>query len=236
MVKRCHQCLTNLPVNSKEPLEHPPIPTRPWEKLGVDIFSLGGNEYLITTDYFSFFTEVHDLKKNSTAPLVIKELKKTFSRFGTPVEVVSDGGSQFTSKAFDFSQEWGFKHTVSSPTHAQSNSKAEAAVKNVKKLLKKCGSINQDNFPLSCGKDFLTPTTREKIQHAKSMEKHYYDQHTTVLRPLNLGSRVAIRSRKDKDWSLLGTVIEIRPNRTFAVQTDRGSVLIRKTKYLKLTI
>ena len=78
MVKRCHQCLTNLPVNSKEPLEQPPIPTRPWEKLGVDLFSLDGNEYLITTDYFSFFTEVYDLKKNSTAPLVIKELKKTF--------------------------------------------------------------------------------------------------------------------------------------------------------------
>ena len=37
------------------------------------------------------------------------------------------------------------------------------------------------------------------------------------------------------DWSLLGTVLEIRPNRTFAVQTDRGSVLIRNRKYLKLT-
>ena len=186
------------------------------------------------------------------------------------MEVVSDGGSQFACKTFeDFSEEWGFKHTVSSPAHAQSNGKAEAAVKNVKKLLKKCGSMNQDDFwkgmlairntPLSCGKspaqllfgralndflprvpypkeDFLTPTIREKIQHVKSKEKRYYDQHTTVLPPLNLGSLVAIRSRKDKDWSLLGTVIEIRPNRTFAVQTDRGSVLIRNRKYLKLTI
>ena len=48
----------------------------------LTFFSLDGNEYVITTDYFYFFTEVHDLKKNSTAPLVIKELKKTFSRFG----------------------------------------------------------------------------------------------------------------------------------------------------------
>ena len=121
---------------------------------------------------------------------------------------------------------------MSSPTHAQSNGKAEAAVKNVKKLLKKSGSMNQDDFwkgmlairntPLSCGKspaqllfgralhdflprvpdpkeDFLTPTTKEKIQHAKSKGKRYYDQHITVLPHLNLGSRVAIRSRKDKD-------------------------------------
>ena len=29
VVKRCHQCLTNLSVNSKEPLQQPTIPTRP---------------------------------------------------------------------------------------------------------------------------------------------------------------------------------------------------------------
>ena len=269
VVKRSHQCLTNLSVNSKEPLQQPPIPTRPWEKLGVDLFSLDGNEYLIITDYFSFFTEVHDLKKNARATPVIKEMKKTFSQFGTPVEVVSDGGSQFKCKAFeDFSKEWAFQHTVSSPTHAQSTGKAEAAVKNVKNLLKKCGSVNHDEFwkgmlairntPLSCGKspaqllfgrplhdflprfpnpeeEFLTPTTRGKILRAKNKEKLYYDQHAKVLPPLQPGSRVAIRSRVDSDWSLLGTVLEIRPNRTFAVQTDRGSVLIRNRKYLKLT-
>ena len=49
-------------------------------------------------------------------------------------------------------------------------------------------------------------------------EKLYYDQHTKVLPPLQPGSHVAIRSRVDTDWSLLGTVLEIRPNRTFAVQ------------------
>ena len=262
VVSRCHQCLAHLSVNSKEPLEQPPIPTRPWEKLGVDLFSLDGNEYLIITDYFSFFTEVHDLKKNASTPLVIREMKRTFSRLGTPVEVVSDGGSQFKCKAFeDFSKEWAFQHTISSPTHAQSNGKAEAAVKNVKNLLKKCGSMNHDEFwkgmlairntPLSCGKspaqllfgrqlhdflprfpnpkeEFLTLTTRgRKILPAKKKEKLYYDQHTKVLPPLQPGSRVAIRSRVDTDWSLLGTVLEIRPNRTFAVQTEQGSVLIR---------
>lgn len=76
-MKHCHQCLKRLPLNSKEPLEQSPIPTRPWKKLGVDLYSHNGIEYLITINYF-FFTEVHDLKKNSKAPLVIKELKKIF--------------------------------------------------------------------------------------------------------------------------------------------------------------
>ena len=61
----------------------------------------------------------------------------------------------------DVAKEWGFQHTLSSPTHAQSNGKAEAAVKNLKKLIKKCGSINEEfwkgmlvirNTPLCSGK------------------------------------------------------------------------------------
>ena len=162
MIKRCHQCLSLLPANCKEPLLQPPLPTRPWGKLGLDLCTLNGTEYLIITDYFSFFTEVRDLRKNTKAPIVIKELKEVFSRFVSPVEVVSDGGPQFSCKAFqDYAKEWGFQHTLSSPTHAQSNGKAEAAVKNVKKLLKKCGAINDEfwkgmlairNTPLSSGK------------------------------------------------------------------------------------
>ena len=95
VVKRCHQCLAHLSVNSMEPPKQSPIPTRPWEKLGVELFSLDGNDYLIITDYFLFFTEVHDLEKNARAPLEIKEIEKTISQFGTQEESVTDGGSQF---------------------------------------------------------------------------------------------------------------------------------------------
>lgn len=44
-MKLCLQSLAHLSVHSKEPLKDPQIPTRPWEKLGVDLFSLDGNEY-----------------------------------------------------------------------------------------------------------------------------------------------------------------------------------------------
>ena len=104
------------------------------------------DRYLIVTDYFSSFTEVYDLGKDATAPTLIKELTQLFSRFGQPLEAISDGGSQFTCKAFAaFVENLNFIHTASSPTYAYSNGLAEAAVKNVKKLLKKCGSMN-DRF------------------------------------------------------------------------------------------
>jgi len=108
------------------------IPTRLWEKLVVHLLSLDGNEYIVITDYFSFFTEVLDLKKNNKASIVIKEIKEPFSRFRTPVEVVCEGGSRFKCRAFE---EWAFQQTISSPTHVQSNGKAEAGEKN---FLKKC--------------------------------------------------------------------------------------------------
>ena len=145
------------------------------------------------------------------------------------------------------------------------NGKAEAAVKNAKKLLKKCGAPNNEfwkgmlairNTLPSSGKspaqlllgrslrdslprlpnpkkEFLTPDTRRRILHNKSKEKRNYDEHSNGLSPLHPGSCVAIRSRTDTDWSLLGTILELHPHHTFLVQTDQGSVLIRYRRYLR---
>ena len=40
MIKRCHQCLSLLSANCKEPKRQPPLPTRPWDKLGLDLVLL----------------------------------------------------------------------------------------------------------------------------------------------------------------------------------------------------
>ena len=75
--------------------------------------------------------------------------------------------------------------------------------------------------------EFLTPDTRQTILHDKSKEKRNYDQQRRVLSPLHPGPIVAIHSRRDTDWSLLGTILELRVYRTFLVRIDQGSVLIR---------
>ena len=64
-----------------------------------------------------------------------------------------------------------------------------------------------------------------KIFDLKKKEKDMYDQHATLLPSLQPGTRVAIRSHIDSNRSLLGTVTEIRSNRTYTVLTDRGSTL-----------
>ena len=64
--------------------------------------------------------------------------KRSFARFGIPDIVQTDNGPQFISREFDsFRIKWEFSHSTSSPYRAQSNGKAEAAVKTAKRLLKR---------------------------------------------------------------------------------------------------
>ena len=52
--------------------------------------------------------------------------------------MVSDNGPQFSSEEFHgFSRDWEFTHVTSSPAYPQTNGKAESAVKQVKRLLKR---------------------------------------------------------------------------------------------------
>ena len=95
------------------------------------------------------------------------------------------------------------------------------------------GRTLHDSLPCYPGPATLDNEMKEKILDLKKKEKNTYDQHATLLPPLQPGTRVAIRSRVDSKWSLLGTVTEIRPNRTYTVLTDQGSTLTRNRRYLR---
>jgi len=55
LVSQCDICETYLRANQKEPLLPHTAPSRPWEKIGTDLFEFNGQNYLITGDYFSGF-------------------------------------------------------------------------------------------------------------------------------------------------------------------------------------
>ena len=113
------------------------MPTRQWEKIGVDLFELEGKDYLIIVDYLSNFWEI-DRLRDTTATTVIKTMKTHIARYGIPSTVVSDKGPQFTSSQFErFAVDYDFEHNTSDPYHHQSNGKVESAVKTAKNILKK---------------------------------------------------------------------------------------------------
>lgn len=72
-------------------------------------------------------------------------LSNIFARFGSPEQLVSDNGSNFTSEEFArFCKSNGIEHLRSSPHHPMSNGQAERFVDSFKRSLKKME--NERNF------------------------------------------------------------------------------------------
>ena len=77
----------------------------------------------------------------------LKNLKKVlvtlFSTYGTPNEISNDGGPPFNSHAFGtFMERWGINIRKSSAYYAQSNGRAELAVKVAKRILSGNSDVN----------------------------------------------------------------------------------------------
>ena len=136
IVAACEHCQTFKPSQPKEPLLTTPLPSRPWEKLGIDLCLYGGQNYLVMVDYYSRWIEVLHVKSTTTAACVAK-MKDVFARFGFPEEIVSDNGPQFASSEFrSFVESNRITHITSSPFLPNANGEAERAVQTAKRILR----------------------------------------------------------------------------------------------------
>lgn len=145
LVATCAICEAAQNSVQKEPLLSHAAPDRPWQKVGVDIFTFSNFDYLLTVDYLSGFFEVDRLPSKRVCDIV-HCLKAHFARYGLPVEVCTDN-SPFNSVEFrSFAQKYDFKHTTSSPHFAQSNGKVESSIKTCKRLMEKAREDREDPF------------------------------------------------------------------------------------------
>ena len=130
----------------KEPMICHKVPSRPWEKVAIDLFQLERKDYIVTVDYYSNFFEVDQLS-TKTAKKVIGKLKAYFARHGIPDQVISDNGQPFASREFEeFARAYSFEHVTSSPAYPQSNGKAKNAIKTAKKLMWKAMETKSDPY------------------------------------------------------------------------------------------
>ena len=141
MVSTCKTCTHSRP-EQKETLMPSSFPSRPWERIGMDLFELKGTVYIIIVDYYSRWAEFRKLESQSSVSTV-QVLKEVFSSHGIPDVAVSDNGPQFASEVFtQFAKQYGFVHVTSSPRYPRSNGEAERAVRTMKDILKK----NEDPY------------------------------------------------------------------------------------------
>ena len=107
----------------------------PWEKVGADLISWSGQDYMLTIDYFRGWWEV-DRLNDTTTTAVIRVMKAHFGRWGIPSTLISDNGPQFTAAQFQtFLSEWEIQHPTNAPGHASANGKAESGVKAAKQMM-----------------------------------------------------------------------------------------------------
>ena len=69
LVKNCSHC-TRESIPRKEPLMRTALPAYPWQKVGSNMFTLNGANYVIVTDYFSRFPEVIKLTTTTSASII----------------------------------------------------------------------------------------------------------------------------------------------------------------------
>ena len=114
MVKGCEICGKEQPSKEVEELQPHEIPVNPWQKIGTDLFQYAGRNYLVVTDYYSYWQDVFELNP-ANASNVVKATKEAFSRHGIRETVTSDNGSQYSSKQYKhFAREWQFSNKLQS--------------------------------------------------------------------------------------------------------------------------
>ncbi|UYV68534.1 K02A2.6-like [Cordylochernes scorpioides] len=248
MVRTCPMCIEER-TNRHQPLLPSELPNCPWEKVGVDLFTLKGQNYLLIADYYSRYPEIARLEDMTSASVIV-HCKSIFARHGIPLEVRSDNGPQFGSLFKEFAHEYGFTHVTSSPRYPQSNGFIESFVKIVKERISKSkdpylallayrATPLANGFSpaeLSMGRRVRTTIPTPAKQHQppnlknwknheaiqRKKQKYYYDRAKGVreLPPLDVNDRVWLTDLKTP-----GVIISKADTpRSYVVDTPRGSV------------
>jgi len=172
----CKQCQDHLPSQTKEPIILKSKPLRPFQEIAADFCYHAGRYYLVVVDCYSDWPTIAPMGKDITTTHMIAGLTELFSRTAVPDVLWSDQGPQFTSKQFQsFAQQWGFRHQTSTPHYPQSNGKAEAAVKSMKKIIRAAWegrSLNEEKLCRALLQYRNTPSRKDGLSPAQKLYGH----------------------------------------------------------------
>ncbi|XP_052624784.1 uncharacterized protein LOC128132304 [Lactuca sativa] len=118
---------------------------------GIDFMGLfpssKGHKYiLVALDCVSKWAEAQALLTNDTR-VVVKFLKKLFSRFGVPRALISDRGTHFANEQLEkVLQRYGVHHRFSTPYHPQTNGQTEITNRALKRILERSVGSNRKDW------------------------------------------------------------------------------------------
>ncbi|TRY73404.1 hypothetical protein TCAL_16917 [Tigriopus californicus] len=138
-------CLACQSVRTSLPTEPALVTTAdyPIHKLGADIFSFAGHEFVLYIDRFSGYPLVKRLKSNSAAK-AMAFLAQICSMFGFPESVRVAGRPQFWGDLKTFCERCAICLETFAPYHPEFNGLAKVTVREVKRLMKKCHKTGEN--------------------------------------------------------------------------------------------
>jgi hypothetical protein len=133
-----------IPTSSDEMPLRAQVMIEPFEKWALDFvgpispMSHRKNYILVCTDYVTKWVEAKSLFRSIEKFVVEIIYEDIFTRFGVPREIVTDQGTQFTSKMMkEMTEKYGIKHHKYSPYHPQANGQVESTNKVLEAILTK---------------------------------------------------------------------------------------------------
>ncbi len=119
-----------------------PLPTEPGQRVHADLFgplktSDKGKKFILCiTDAFTKYVELVALPNKEAATVAEAIFDKWICRFGTPIDLVTNQGTEFCAKlSKELFTRLGTAHLTTSSHHPQCNSQAEVANKTIAKYL-----------------------------------------------------------------------------------------------------
>ena len=142
-LKTCQRCqIRNKQHTTPHLLSPLPQCSAPNQRVHVDLFgplitsAQGKKMILCMTDAFTKYVELVALPNKEAGTTGSAIFNRWICRYGTPLEIVSDGGKEFCNQLADeLYKLLGIEHTTTTPYHPQCNAQAEVCNKTIQKYL-----------------------------------------------------------------------------------------------------
>uniref|UniRef100_A0A914QUT5 RNA-directed DNA polymerase n=1 Tax=Panagrolaimus davidi TaxID=227884 RepID=A0A914QUT5_9BILA len=157
MIKSCEICQkskVNPGNRNYEPLQPIEPPTRPFDRVHVDICgplpkAAENEQYiLVTVDAFSKWLIASPMKNQTARTVATTFINDVITKHGCPNTVVTDCGRQFTGTIFsEMAQIFGFQHNTSTPYHQEANGEVERQNRTLATMLRGSVALGGDDWP-----------------------------------------------------------------------------------------
>lgn len=153
-VRSCDSCqCMGRPTTSDEIPLQLQVYLEPFEKWALDFIgpmnppSKGKKCILVCTDYVTKWVEAKALVRAIEQTVVNFLFEEIFLRYGVPREIVTDQGTQFTSRLVqEITKKYQIKHRRSMPYHPQAKSQVESTNKTLEGIMTKTVAANRKNW------------------------------------------------------------------------------------------